>query len=318
MKKVTITLPLTEKKSYTIYVGTNLLETITTIFDFSQYSRLFIITDETIKPLFLERLQKNLPVHSHSLVLPSGEKAKTIKSITKIWAAMQDAKLDRKSLVLNLGGGVISDMGGFGAATFMRGVDFINIPTTLLAQVDATIGGKTGFDFGGVKNLIGNFTQPKAVIIDVTTLQTLPQRAFLAGFAEIIKHGMILNKDYFKKVTSKKPLEFTETELIDIIKESCEIKATIIEKDEKEGNKRKILNFGHTIGHAVEALSLETQNPLLHGEAISIGMTIESQIAAQSGLLRETTVQLIKEKLQATGLPVTLPKFEREMIIDKM
>jgi len=317
MKKINI--KLTKKQNnYTIFIGRGLIAKISELYDLSKYSKVFVVTDKVVSSLFLNKLLKGLPVNSEFIVLPKGEKEKNIDSIQKIYSAMLKADCDRKSLVINLGGGVICDMGGFAASTYMRGIDFVNIPTTLLSQVDASVGGKTGIDFANVKNLIGTFSQPKAVFIDVDVLKTLPKREFLSGFGEIIKHGLILDKNYFEKVTSKKPSEFTKQELIEIISKSCEIKKQIVEKDEDEANVRKLLNFGHTIGHAIEALSLKTNNPLLHGEAISIGMIVESRIARKIGLLSDEDVLKIEKGFKNAGLPVSISGMKTEDLKKKM
>lgn len=301
-----------------IFIGSGLMEKIPTLLDIKKYSKIFIITDQNTKPLFLKKLISTLPIKSGSIDLPSGEKAKNIESIKKIWEALVKGQYDRKSLVINLGGGVICDMGGFAASTFMRGLDFLNIPTTLLAQVDASVGGKTGIDFAGIKNLIGAFDQPMAVIVDVDALATLPKREFLSGFSEIIKHGLICNEKYFEKITSKHPLQFTDKELIGIIAKSIQIKADIIEEDETEENNRKILNFGHTVGHAIESLSLESASPLLHGEAVSIGMFIEAKISHQMKLIPAADLQLIKQSLINADLPVSVNLTEVDKVIKLM
>jgi len=318
MKTLSITLPPAPKRAYPIYIGSNLIEQIATLVDFRKYSNIFIITDKTIKKLLLNKLQRQLPTEAKYIAVPSGETAKDISHLTNIWKAMIDAQLDRKSLIINLGGGVVGDIGGFAAATYMRGIPFINIPTTLLAQVDESVGGKTMIDFDGIKNIVGTFYQPAAVIIDVATLQTLPKRELLSGWAEIIKHGLIQDKKYFKTVTSKDPLSFSESELVDIITRSCEIKSAIVQNDETETGKRKLVNFGHTIGHAIEALSLETNEPLRHGEAVSIGMVAEANLAQQIGLLNKEYAQRIKVKLAAAGLPTDIPDFPTDAIIAKM
>lgn len=316
MKTLPISFP-EQNRSYTIFVGKNILENLDKLIAVKKYSKLFVITDTNLKKQ-LQIIENNLENEIVTYKINPGEKEKNIETVQKIWKAMLNSGLDRHSLVINLGGGVICDMGGFAASTYMRGVDFINIPTTLLSEVDASVGGKTGFDFGEIKNLIGNFTQPQAVIIDVTTLQTLPKREFLSGFAEIIKHGLILDKDYFEKVTSKNPLAFSKEELVEIIARSCEIKAAVVQNDEKESGNRKLLNFGHTIGHAVEALSLETDKPLLHGEAVSIGMVAEAMLAQELGLISASEVTVIQNVLKNAGLPITLPDFPIKTLITKM
>lgn len=318
MKKLSIHLPATQQREYPIFVGTDLIAKIETLFDFSGYSKLFVITDNTVAPLFLEKLQSILPAKAESIILPAGEQAKDIQFLTKIWAAMIDSHLDRKSLVINLGGGVIGDIGGFAASTYMRGIDFINIPTTILSQVDESVGGKTMIDFGGIKNSVGTFHQPSAVIIDVETLKTLPERQLINGFAEIIKHGLIKDKQYFELVTNKKPEEFSQDELIEIIARSNEIKSEIVQEDEKESSLRKIVNYGHTIGHAVEVLSLETDKPLLHGEAVSIGIVAENIIAVEIGILSKDDAAVVKKTLKNAGLPTEIPDFKTEEILHKM
>jgi 3-dehydroquinate synthase len=202
--------------------------------------------------------------------------------------------VDRSSVVVTLGGGVVGDIGGFAAATFMRGIPVVHIPTTLLAQVDAGVGGKTAIDFCGIKNSIGVFHQPSAVVIDVQMLSTLPHRQLVSGFAEIIKHAIIADKDFFILLSKKKISEIKNNEWMHIISKSIEIKTNIVEQDENEKNGiRKQLNFGHTIGHAVEALSLKTNHPLLHGEAVAIGMMAEARMSRLAGLLSKKEEELI-------------------------
>ena len=220
--------------------------------------------------------------------------------------------------MINLGGGVIGDIGGFAASTYMRVTDFFYIPTTILSQVDESVGGKTMIDFQNVKNIVGTFCQPSAVIIDVETLKTLPKREIISGFAEIIKHGIIKDKNYFEKVTSKNPLDFSDDEMVEIITGSCKIKAVVVESDEKENGQRKLLNFGHTIGHAIEAVSLEKDSPFSHGEAISIGMIVEAYISHDKGILSQQDVETIITVLKNAGLPTVVPNFDIDQMITKM
>lgn len=280
---------------YQVYIGQGLLGEIEEIIDTGKFSKVVIIADEKISKNYLNKFEK--------ITVPSGENNKTIETVQKIWEKMLDLKCDRKTLVINLGGGVIGDMGGFAASCYMRGVKFLQIPTTLLSAVDASVGGKVGIDFGGVKNLVGSFQQPIGVIVDVDTFQSLPDREFISGFGEIIKHGIIADENYFKKVISKKPREFSKEELIEIIKRSCEIKAEIISSDEKESGNRKLLNFGHTIGHAIESDSLSSDNPLLHGEAVSVGMVAEAVISQAMGYIGTEEIDKIKTALERAGLP---------------
>lgn len=318
MKKIIIKHSNTKQNDCKISIGSNLMGKIGSLYDLSSYSNFFIVTDQNTEPLFLKKVMVALPLEAAFIVLSSGEKEKHIKNVQKIWTAMRDAQCDRKSLVVNLGGGVVGDMGSFAASTYMRGVDFFNIPTTLLAQVDAGIGGKTGINFSNVKNLIGTFNQPVGVVIDIQTLTTLPKKEFLSGFAEIIKHGLVKDKKYFAKVTKKHPLKFTQDEIIDIITESCQIKANIVQGDETESNMRKILNFGHTIGHAIESLSLETSAPLLHGETISIGMLVEAKISHLINLLSIADLQRIEQVLVAAELPVSITGLKIDEVLKKI
>jgi 3-dehydroquinate synthase len=318
MQKITVNPSVETQKACTIYIGNGVLEQIGSLYDLKQYSKLFVVTDETIQPLLLDRLTAALPMNVASVALPAGEQHKHIDSVQKIWTALHEAGCDRQSLVINLGGGVIGDLGGFAASTYMRGVDFLNVPTTLLAQVDASLGGKTGFNFAGIKNLIGSFNHPIGIVIDLQILGTLPKREFISGFGEIIKHGLVWDASHFHKATAKQPLQFTQEELADIIAESCHIKLAIIESDMHEGSVRKLVNFGHTIGHAVEALSLETNTPLLHGEAVSVGMTAEATISHNLGLLSNADLRRIRQGLENAGLPVAVHGQRLEDILKKM
>lgn len=318
MQEVKVDLPLAGQRGYKIHVGSGLIKKLGSLYDIGNYSKVLILTDETIRPLLLEELVSSLPEGTASLQLPAGEKHKDINSVQKVWAALHQAGCDRKSLLVNLGGGVIGDIGGFAASTYMRGIDFMNVPTTLLSQVDSSIGGKTGVNFAGIKNLVGSFNQPVGVVIDPQTLTTLPGRELASGFSEVIKHGLIWDEEYFKQATSKRPAEFTQEELTDIITGSCQIKLAIIKDDIHEGGARKLVNFGHTVGHAVEALSHDTGDPLLHGEAVSLGMVAEAGISARSDMLPAADLERIKQVLSNAGLPVTVSGISVEAILEKM
>lgn len=303
---------------YPIFIGNGLFSQISVIFNLKKYSSIFIVTDSITGPLFAEKLIKATTVKTSLITVEPGEKYKNIEIVQEIWNKILLSGGDRKSLVINLGGGVITDMGGFASSTYMRGVDFIQIPTTLLSMVDASVGGKVGIDFAGIKNLIGSFNQPVGVLIDTAALETLPDREFNAGFAEIIKHGLIYDKKYFDFVTAKEPKKFSDQEIIEIIFKSCQIKSDIVSVDEKEGSTRKLLNFGHTIGHAIESLSLETNNPLLHGEAISIGMIIEAKISQLVGNITESEYQQIKKVFVNTNLPVEYKNIDINAVLEKI
>lgn len=318
MKTINVTPYQTTKQPYPIYIGSDLLSKIDSLFPLSRYSKAAIITDTIVANFHLQPLIRAIKIPHIEIFLQPGEKEKNIDSTKLIWQKLAENNFDRKSVIFNLGGGVIGDMGGFAASTYMRGVDFVNIPTTVLAQVDESVGGKTGIDFGGIKNLIGTFNQPKAVIIDIATVKTLPDREFNSGFAEIIKHGLIADKKYFETVTTKKPREFSDEELETIIADSCEIKRNVVEDDINEKGVRKILNFGHTIGHAIEAISLDTNKPLLHGESISIGIVAEAKLSSLKNYLSDEDVNEIKNALSKSGLPVSAEKIDKEAIFEKI
>ncbi len=307
-----------------IHIGNNLLPKINQLFDFSRFSKITVLTDENIPKSLIDKIEKFLKRKLIKITISSGEREKNIETVKKIWEKMFEFGLDRKSLLVNLGGGVITDVGGFAASTFMRGIEFLNIPTTLLAQVDASVGGKTGIDFQGIKNGIGVFKDPVGVVIDVDTLKTLPKREFISAFGEIIKHGVISGREHFDLVTSKQPEEFNQSELIKIIKQSIKIKSNIIKKDPKETTGlRKILNFGHTIGHAIESLSWKTDKPLLHGEAIAIGMIAESKLASSNCVsctakLSEKEFELIKRAIANAGLPIRIKNLSVKDILRVM
>lgn len=304
-------------------IGKNLLTKINKLFNLKKFSKIAVLTDENIQMSLMSQIsqiKKSLNRELVTIAIPAGESQKNIETVKNIWKKMFENGLDRKSLLINLGGGVVCDIGGFAASTFMRGVDFLNIPTTLLSQVDAGIGGKTGVDFVDIKNGIGIFKDPIGTIIDVETLKTLPKRELIAAFGEIIKHGVISGREYFDLVTSKKPEEFTTGELIIIIKKSIKIKSEIVKKDFKEDSLRKVLNFGHTIGHAIESLSWRTDKPLLHGEAVAIGMVIESSLACPSqpiltSEVRTRVAEQIKKAVVNAGLPTKIKMINLEEIL---
>ncbi len=256
------------------------------------YSQLLVLVDEHTEALCLPRLAPALTPYGYSVLrIPAGEQHKNIDTCRSIWQQLMDARADRKALLINLGGGVIGDMGGFCAATFKRGLEFVQVPTTLLAQVDASIGGKLGVDFGQVKNSIGLFGNPVAVLIDPAFLQTLPLRELRSGFAEMIKHSLIADAGQW--VAFQAIGQLADIDWQPLIGPSLRIKQRIVEADPTERGIRKALNFGHTIGHAVEGVALETDRPLLHGEAIAIGMICEAYLShRQAGLSVEELEQI--------------------------
>lgn len=286
-----------------IHIGINSLGRLNQLVKINRYTKVAILTDEVVAKLWLLRLIEDLQPKPAVIIIKTGEQHKSLTTLSFVWRQFLRHGLDRRSLLINLGGGVVTDLGGLAAATFMRGIDFINIPTTLLAQVDAAIGGKTAIDFAGVKNLLGVFTEPKAVIIDPQILSSLPQRQLTSGFAEMIKHGLIHDKNHWQLAVSKKPSQFSPAELIQLIKQSVKIKTDIVAADSRELGPRKLLNFGHTVGHALESLSLKTKTPLLHGEAVSLGIVAAAKLSQLKGMISEKELDLIEAGLKRAGLP---------------
>lgn len=317
MEKLSLTIAATKQKTYPVFIGEDILENISSYIDLSKYTKKIIVTDEQIPQEIIKKVSIGLGTSCEKVIIPSGDIHKNLDNVSKIWNRLVSLGADRSSLVIAVGGGVVSDIAGFAASAYMRGIAYITIPTTLLAQVDSSIGGKTVINFAEVKNLIGSFHQPNGVIIDVDCLLSLPEREFLSGFAEIIKHGLITDRAYFEKVTRKKPREYSKKEMIEIIKQSLKIKGEIVKADVTETGLRKKLNFGHTLGHAIEAVALSSSMPLLHGEAISIGMVGEAAIAKNIGLLSPEIYSDVKVSLEKTGLPTSVSVSFKE-VMEKM
>jgi 3-dehydroquinate synthase len=272
--------------------------------------RLAIISDDTVAPLYAERLMQTLGAPAPLLLtIPAGEPSKTREQWSRLTDELLDAGFGRDSAIIALGGGVVGDLAGFVAATFMRGIPFVQIPTTLLAMIDASIGGKTGVDTRSGKNLVGAFHHPKLVIADPSAFATLPPAHFRNGLAEAVKHAVIASPPDFEWLGvhasmlagDAGPAVATAEELV---RRNIEIKADVVARDEREGGLRKILNFGHTIGHAIETLS---GYAILHGECVAIGMVVEARVAVHAGVGDTATVRAITELLQAVGLPITVP-----------
>jgi 3-dehydroquinate synthase len=256
-------------------------------------SSVTVLTDTNTKAFCYPHLSRILPAHE-LITLTPGEQVKNLKGAEEIWAALTRHQVDRKGLLIIIGGGVLGDMGGFCAATFKRGIEFILIPTTLLAQVDASVGGKLGIDFEHFKNHIGVFREPYSTIIDTVFLKTLPAAEIRSGFAEIVKHCLIADRAMWEKIRLR---NFSEQDWNSLVPHSVAIKKNITENDPAETGLRKILNFGHTIGHAIETAALERRKPLLHGEAIAAGMICESYIAAEKNLLDKSESTQITDYL---------------------
>lgn len=274
---------------YQVYFENN-LETLASFIVDKNYSQVIILVDSNTNEHCLPFLQASLPslVQFDIIEIDPGEENKNIDYCIGVWKTMLDFEVDRKAVMLNLGGGVVTDMGGFAASTYKRGIDFIHVPTTLLSQVDASVGGKTGIDLDNVKNIVGTFSQPQAVYISSTFLKTLDQRQLLSGFSEVIKHGLIQDRDFYNTCSTLQLSDINET----VVYRSVEIKNNIVKQDPTEKGLRKILNFGHTIGHAIEGYSLlHDQDPLLHGEAIAVGMICEAWLSNKYTGLPEEDLQ---------------------------
>ena len=278
-------------EQYNILIG-NFEVALKQVLNATQFSRLVIITDETVFEKVYQPCAELFPENTLVIQVPAGEQHKILDTCQIIWQALLENNIDRNALCINLGGGVIGDMGGFCAATYKRGIRFIQAPTTLLSQVDASIGGKLAIDFSDVKNSIGVFVQPHAVLVEPAFLNTLPPRELLSGFDEIVKHALIYDKALWKTLKTIETL--TPQVVSEIIVPSLKVKQVIVEQDPFERNVRKALNFGHTVGHAVESFSFSTDAPLTHGEAIAVGMLCELELSHQ--LLKLPKKELIEAR----------------------
>ena len=309
MEKVRVKLG---ERSYDICIGKNILRNIgSSLKSFGLSPRIAIVTNPTVYPLYGAVVAKSLKKAGFdvlSVTIPDGEEYKDLLWAEHVFNILLKAKLDRSSALVALGGGVIGDITGFAASTYMRGISYIQVPTTLLAQVDSSVGGKTGVNHRLGKNMIGTFWQPRLVWIDTATLKTLPGREFLSGLAEVIKHGVIWDGKLFDflEAGKKKILNLDNKSIMHIIKRSCEIKAEVVSKDERESGLRSILNFGHTIGHAIETAT--GYRRYLHGEAVAIGMCLEAELSGKLKFIGSDKVRRIKSLVESYGLPSEMPE----------
>jgi 3-dehydroquinate synthase len=304
--------------NYPIHFNENAYEALNNHLKENKYSNLFIVVDtdtnEYCLPKFLPLLETDLTIEI--VEFESGEINKNIETCIEIWKVLTELGADRKTLIINLGGGVVTDLGGFVASTFKRGVDFIHIPTTLLSMVDASVGGKNGVDLGNLKNQIGVINVPKMVLIDTQYLETLSQSEMRSGLAEMLKHGLIYDAAYWEKFLDLKAIDFAD--LDELIYRSVEIKNEIVMQDPTEKHIRKALNFGHTLGHAIESYFLENENKktLLHGEAIAIGMILESYISLHKNLLTKEEYSQIKSAIKSIYDDVIIEENDIEPILE--
>ena len=300
------------KKSYDIFIGKDNLNKIGEMIKakLPAVEKTFVISNPTVFPLYGEQVLKSLKEAkldpSYGLI-PDGEEYKTLEYAEPLYDQLIEHEMDRSSLIISLGGGVIGDLAGFVAATYMRGINFVQLPTSLLAQVDSSIGGKVAVNHKSGKNLIGSFFQPGFVLIDVSTLKTLAKEEFTSGLAEVIKHGMALDHDYFSYIEQnlESILNLDISVLEEVIYESCRLKGKVVQKDEKEQGERKMLNFGHTIGHALE--NIYDYKKYRHGEAVAIGMVCNSKIAYERDIIKKDDLNRLINLLEKVGLPTDIP-----------
>lgn len=299
------------ERSYPIHIGADCLGGIGAYLgQVGLRGKVAVVTNPTVAALYLEPVVgalKQAGFEALPVLVPDGEEHKTVKTLQTIYDCLIAERFERKSCVLALGGGVVGDLAGFAAATYLRGVPYVQLPTTLLAQVDSSVGGKTGVNHADGKNLIGAFYQPKLVLIDVAVLRTLPRRELIAGLAEVIKYGVIEDAQLFTLLENKIDAlaALDQQLLIDIIAKSCAIKARVVEADEREDDYRAVLNFGHTIGHALEAATHYTQ--FLHGEAVGVGMAKAAALSARQGFCQAEDLRRIVQLIEKAGLPSQLP-----------
>jgi 3-dehydroquinate synthase len=303
-------------RSYDIIIKAGILQNAHDVLNsFCSNRSTLIVTDSNVDPLYSDKIEN---LNYSKFIFPAGEKHKTIDTVTGICRKAVAAGLDRKSLILALGGGVCGDMAGFAAAVYMRGIDFIQIPTTLLAMVDSSVGGKTGVDLPEGKNLVGAFWQPQLVLVDPETLKTLPMEEVRNGLAEVVKYGMIYDWKFFQLLENNiEALQNLDMDFYtEMIKRCCEIKAEVVAQDEREGGLRAILNYGHTFGHAVELLS---NFDIAHGAAVSIGMAVAVELGVMTGRISKDYAERQNALLKKLGLPTRIPSgFDPEKIYGAM
>ncbi len=312
MEKVTVKL---EKRSYDILVGKNSINKFAEFLSDKNYSKIFIITDENVEKHCYSKLEdvlKNAKISAEKIILQAGEQTKSFDSLQKISEEILSKNIDRKSLIIAFGGGVIGDLSGFIASILLRGIDFIQIPTTLLAMVDSSVGGKTAINSKFGKNLIGSFYQPKLVICDIDFLNSLPVRELRSGYAEVVKYGLIFDAKFFEFLDQnfEQIFQINDEILTKIIYHSCRIKAEIVGLDEKEQGDRALLNFGHTFGHIFET-ETNYSDEILHGEAVAIGMLMASKMSLNAALIKQEDFIKIKIHLQKIGFTLDLYKIRK-------
>ncbi len=318
--KQTLSVALAER-TYPIHIGAGLLDQTALLLAHLKHKRVAIVSNTTVAPLYLERVAKPLReagVDVVEIILPDGEQYKNSEILNTIYDALIQARCERMTTLIALGGGVIGDLTGYAAATYLRGVPFIQIPTTLLSQVDSSVGGKTGINHPQGKNMIGAFYQPQLVLIDTETLKTLPQRELSAGIAEVIKYGLIRDADFFDwlEINMEKLMALDEATVSEAVYRSCQNKAEVVAADEREAGERALLNLGHTFGHAIE--NAMGYGVWLHGEAVAAGTLMAADLSLRMGWLKVEDVQRIKAIFYAAGLKQQPPALGVDQYLDLM
>ena len=307
-------------KSLPIIVGAGITSNLSDFVNFNEYSSLILVTDATTEKLYGQQVTEALKATGKRVLiftLPAGERSKSLKQVERGYQFLLENGVDRKALLCVLGGGVVGDVGGYIASTYLRGIDYIQLPTTLLAQVDSSIGGKVGINFSGKKNMVGSFYQPRAIISDIAFLESLPPQEMRNGMAEVIKYGLAMDKGLFGIISHRERGEFAPPELIDIIERCSFLKARVVEADETErSGRRSILNFGHTVGHAVEATTRFRRQR--HGEAVAIGMMAAAKISERLGMLSKESVHEVDKVLTQFGLPTRCPEVSPRELLEAM
>jgi 3-dehydroquinate synthase len=309
-------------RAYPIHIGAGLLDDAGLYRAHLGAGRVVVVTNPVVAPLYLQRVKAALARAGAreplEILVEDGEQAKSWATLERVFDALLGARIGRDGLIVALGGGVIGDLAGFAAAVYQRGIAFLQVPTTLLAQVDSSVGGKTAVNHARGKNMIGAFHQPRAVIADVATLASLPERELRAGIAEVIKHGFALDAELVSWLESKmeKLLGGDAAALTRAVRRSCELKAEVVAADEREAGRRALLNFGHTFGHAIEAGS--GYGAWLHGEAVAVGMVMAAELSARAGLLGGADVQRLRQLVGRAGLPVAGPALAPERYLELM
>ncbi|MCR8922414.1 3-dehydroquinate synthase [Dasania sp. GY-MA-18] len=306
-------------RSYPIYIGKSLIEQPELLLKHISGKQVLVVTNETVAPLYLAKVRQSLQGLQYSeVILPDGEQHKTLTVLATIYDQLLKDKHNRSTTLIALGGGVVGDMTGYAAASYQRGVNFIQIPTTLLSQVDSSVGGKTGVNHPLGKNMIGAFHQPQCVIADTHTLMTLPDRELSAGIAEVIKYGLICDAEFYQWLDENASalLARDESVLAEAIYRSCLNKAQVVAEDEKESGIRAILNLGHTFGHAIE--TAQGYGNWLHGEAVAAGMVLAIKLSAQLGWVQQSDVDSLERMLRAVNLPITPPAMSQQQFLELM